>query len=133
MLIAQGLGTPILYIIPIFLVVVVVIAAVLYFLIRWLGASGNNFKCWLFSVIFAFWLFYHSAFPAFVSSDALTNAAKTGAPSSRLIETVGSPPSTHEIANTEMMWYYETGYFASRTFGVTIERKTGKVVDWHVQ
>ena len=133
MLIAQGLGTPILYIIPIFLVVVALIAAVLYFLVRWLGASGNNFKRWLFSIVFAVWLFYHSAFPTFVSSDALTRAAQTGAPSSRLIETVGSPHSTREISNTETMWYYETGYFASRTFGVTIDRQTGKIVDWYVQ
>ena len=133
MLIAQGLGTPIVFIIPIALAGVAAITALLFLVIRWLGAPNNKTKCWLFSGIFAAWFFYHSLFPTYVSSDALVKAAATGAPSSHLIETVGSPHSTSEISGTEIMWYYETGYFASRTFGVTINRNSGKVVDWYVQ
>ena len=133
MLTAQGLGAPLIYIAPVFATMISIIALTLYILIYWLGKPENKYKrCW-FAGILACWVFYQIAFPPYVSSDSLTQAATEGAPLSRLIEKVGPPHSTSEISNTEIMWYYETGYLANRTFGVTINRSNGKVVDWYVQ
>jgi hypothetical protein len=131
--IAQGLGTPVIYLVPILVAAIASIAVAFYFLIYWLGKTENKSKRLWFSGLVACFVFYQIAFPNYVSSDALTSAATTGAPSSRLIERLGAPHSISEITKSEMMWYYETGYFATRTFGVTINRSDGKIVDWYVQ
>jgi len=133
MLLAQGFGTPIIFIVPVFIAIIVAMTTGIYFLIRWLGAPKNDLKRIWFCGLLACWIFYQTVFPNYVSSDAVTGAASTGVPSSRLIERIGPPHSISEISNSKTMWYYNTGYFASRTIGVTIDRSDGRVVDWFVQ
>ncbi|MDB4766709.1 hypothetical protein OAG71_03365 [bacterium] len=134
MLILQGLGKPSIFLIALIATVMVIaIAITIYLLISWLGKPVNQYKRFGFAVVFACWLFYQNAFPTYVSSDALTKAAKTGVPSSLLIEKIGPPHSIVETSNAESMWYYETGFLANDIFGVTIDRNSRRVVDWYYQ
>ena len=132
--IAQGLGAPsIFFVASIYLTVTGVIAVVIFLVIYWLGKPENSAKRILFSILFAAWLFYQTSLQSYVSSDALVNAATDGTPSLTLIELLGPPYEISEIANSETMWYYNTGFFGTDLYGITINRADGKVVDWYIQ
>ena len=132
--IAQGLGAPSTFFVTlIYLTVTAVMAVVIFIVIYWLGKPENSFKRILFSVIFGAWLFYQTSFQTYVSSDALVTAATDGTPSLTLIERLGPPHEISEISNSETMWYYNTGFFGTDLYGITINRADGKVVDWYIQ
>ena len=134
MLIAQGLGAPsIFFVASIYLAATGVIAIVIFLVIYWLGKPENSSKRILFSVLFGAWLFYQTSLQTYVSSDALVSAATDGTPSLTLIERLGPPHEISEISNSETMWYYNTGFFVTDLYGITINRDDGKVVDWYIQ
>ena len=133
MMLAQGLGIfPFASLAISFCLTVAFVIAV-YFFVRWLGREENVSVRWCFSLFFGAWIFWQAFFPLLVFLEAVESVAKTGVPSSRLVELVGPPHSISKDSQTNAIWYYETGVLANCTLGVHVDRNTGLISDMYVE